>query len=609
MAANFLQSLGQTERFALILAAAITLVFVVAQRRSATPTMVGLAAFLPVPVVALFSKQFDIVGWHGLMHVSPMYQIMELRVLVPEEPLFAGASLRYPWIEHLVLAKVSLLTGINPLILALVAETFAYLALLAAAAVIAGKVSRDPIVVALTVLLSGYGISIFHSGLFAEPLARAFPPLWLETRVVPIDKYLNVTAAPIAYAAMAVSAAAGLELLTRERRGRRLTALIAACTLCAALVHPLSWLGLLVYQGTIALFLLVRREREATRRAAEVALAVIVPSALCFPYHRSLSRSESSDGFMGLTDSWALFASKLADLAFFLATFAVLAYVHRAELRRRLRERDAVTLALGTVIGSLSVAYLLVRMAGRNEYKFLLDLVPAAAPLMALALREVLRRHAVLALALLFLLLIPGGMILGSRPWFQVTDPARLEGRYHRALDPAADALFDWVATHSPKDAVFLAPDLRTPPFGRRSLYVAVDAPWRGRDGWGLPRTSLLQWHVRRPDQEMYRRQHLATIVLNPDWAAPPSETMAAIQRDVPGRPLYVHAWHQALAEKLARTPGFTRRFANGAGAIFSYQAPSTQPSAGADSVGGAFAVLGERRRRLSSSAARTTGG
>jgi hypothetical protein len=498
---------------------------------------------------------------------------MERGVLVPEDPVYAGATLRYPWIEHLVLAKVSLGTGVNPLILALVAETFAYLALLASAAFIGSKVSRDPIVIGLSVLFAGFGISIFHSGLFAEPLARAFPPLWLETRVIPVDKYLNVTAAPIAYAAMSVSLAAGLELLTSERRDRRMTALIGACTLCAALVHPLSWLGLLVHQGAIALVLLVRREREAALRAAEIALAVIVPSALCFPYHLSLGRTESSDGWMGLTDSWSLFGAKLADLAFFLATFALCAYLHRAELVRRLRERDPVTLALGTVIVSLSVAYVVVRMAGRNEYKFLLDLIPAAGPLMALALRDALLRHKVLVPLLLFLLLIPGGMILGSRPWFQVTDPARLEGRYHRALDPVADGLYHWVATSTPKDAVFLAFDLRTPALGRRSLYVPVDALWRGRDGWGLPRTSLLQWHVRRPDREMYRRQHLATIVLNTDWAAPPSETMAAIQRDIPGRPLFVHAWHAALAEKLERTPGFTRRFSNGAGSIFSYRA------------------------------------
>jgi hypothetical protein len=273
------------------------------------------------------------------------------------------------------------------------------------------------------VLLSAFGISIFHAGLFAEPLARALPPLWLETRVVPIDKYLNVTATPIGYSAMAVSAAAGLEVLTSERRDRRVTGLIAASTLCAALIHPLSWLGVLVWQGIVVLLLLARRQREPALRAIAIVLAVAVPSALCFPYLRSISVSESSDGWMGVTESSELFFAKLADLGFFVATFALLAYLHRAELLRRLRERDPVTMALSIAIASLGAAYLVVRMAGRNEYKFLLQLIPAAAPLMALSLRERLRHHPALAIALLFLLLIPGGRILGSRPWFQVTDP------------------------------------------------------------------------------------------------------------------------------------------------------------------------------------------
>src|SRR6185503_16791109 len=126
---SFLQSLGPTEYFALFLAAAITLVFVVSKSRSFVIRATGLAAFLPVPIVALFSKQFDIVGWHGFMHASAMYQVMERGVARPEDPVYAGASLRYPWVEHFLAAKASLISGVNPLVLALVAETFAYLAL------------------------------------------------------------------------------------------------------------------------------------------------------------------------------------------------------------------------------------------------------------------------------------------------------------------------------------------------------------------------------------------------------------------------------------------------------------------------------------------------
>jgi hypothetical protein len=582
-APSFFHSLGPTEWFALLLAAAMTVVFLATHERPFAIRAVGLTAFLPVPIVALFSKQFDLVGWHGYMHVSPIFQLMERGGLVPEDPVYAGGSLRYPWVEHWVLARASLVTGINPLVLALVAETIAYLAFVAAAGWITSKVTRDPAAIGLGMLLSTFGISVAHMSVFAEPLMRAFPPLWLESRVVPIDKFLNVTAAPLGFASLVVAAAAGLELLTTERRVRRdrgVAALVAGCTLCAALVHPLSWLGLLVYQGAIALVLLLRRTREGALRAGELALAVAVPSLVCLPYLLSISRSESSEGWMGLTPSWELLAAKLADLGFFAAPFALLAYLHRAELARRLREREPVTLVLAAVVGTLALGYLAVRMPGRNEYKFLLELIPAAAPLMALSLRARLRSQPVLAAVLLFLLLVPGGRILGSRPWFEVTDPARLEGGYHHALEPAADELYTWIAEHTPKEAVFLALDLRTPPLGRRSQYIAVDAPWRGRDGWGTTRNDLLQWHVRRPDREMYRRQQLATIVLNPGWDAPPAATMAAIQRDVGGRPLFVHAYYPALAAKLESTPGFTRLFENRAGAIFSYRARAASPPA-----------------------------
>jgi hypothetical protein len=186
-------------------------------------------------------------------------------------------------------------------------------------------------------------------------------------------------------------------------------------------------------------------------------------------------------------------------------------------------------------------------------------------------LRRLLSRHRELALGLLFLLLLPGAQLLGIRPWFQVTDPARIVGQYQRALDPAADELYQWVANQTPSDAVFIAADLRMPPLGRRSLYVAVDAPWVGRDGWGLARNSLLQWHVRRPDADMYRRQRLATIVLSPDWSSPAEGVMQEIESAVRGRAVYVHAHSRLVSAKLEATPGFLRRFANAAGSIYQW--------------------------------------
>ena len=190
------------DTFALVLAAAITLLVAIGLRRRFGPWIIVLSAFLPVPIVALFAKQFDFAGWHAFMHASPIYQIMDRGVLRPEEPLFAGAAIRYPWVEQWITAQASRFTGVNPLVLSLVAQTFAYAVFLAGAAWLAATVTRDRVTIALATLLSAFGITIFHFGFLAGPAQRAFPPLWLDPRAVPLDKFLNITAAPLGLAAM-----------------------------------------------------------------------------------------------------------------------------------------------------------------------------------------------------------------------------------------------------------------------------------------------------------------------------------------------------------------------------------------------------------------------
>jgi hypothetical protein len=597
---GFLASLGPPEHFAILLALGMTVLVGLTFRHRFAPWTIALVAFLPVPIVALFSPQFNLAGWHGFMHASPIYQIMDRGVIPPEDPLYAGGTLRYPWVEHWIIAQISRFTGANAHVIALCAEAVAFLIFLAAVAWLASTVTRDRVTIALAALISGYGISVFHMGFFAEPLQRAFPPLWLETRVVPIDKFMNITAAPIGYTAMVVAAAADVRLVSGLGSARRLLLLIAACTLVAALIHPLSWLGVLAYAGVAGLVLLVARKGDDVKRAILLAAAVGIPSALCLGYLRSVGASESSDGWTGLTRPAALLEAKVADLAFFLATFAFLAFLRRAELIRLVRTRNRAVITLLLTIVLLAIAYLLVRLPGRNEYKFLIEIVPAAAVIMALSLRRMLDRQWGLAMILLFFLLLPGGRILGSRPWFQVTDPVRMDGRYIRALDPEVDALYQWVAAHTPKDAVFIARDLRMPPLGRRSLYIAADAAWIGRDGWGLDRNSLLQYHVRHSDRDMYRRQYLASVVLAPNWTEPAADVMKGIQHDVPGRPIFVHAADPGAIAKLDSTPGFSRRFGNAAGSIYAVSASFPVGATPARRVVTAAAALdpGEAMRR-----------
>lgn len=571
-------SFGPSERFALLFAVGVTAYVWIAWGRPRAALAIGVVAYVPVLVVAFFSRQFDLAGWHGFMHASPIYQMMERHTAPPEETLYAGVTLRYPWVEHWLLARLGAITGFSVHYMELGIEAIALVVFLGSIAWLASAFTDDRRTIATAALFGIYGVSIFHMSFFLELIGRVFPTLWLETRVVPIDKYLNFSAMPNAFAAMAAAAAAAVHLVRGAPHPRRLAAIISAAVLITAFVHPPSWFGVLAWTGMAGLVLLWHRTPEDRRRALLLTLAVGIPSLIAVPYIHSIGDSQSTRGWTGLTDAWQLFVGKLGDEAFFFATFAAMAIYGRAEIVRRIRERDRATMVCLGVVPMLALAYLLVRAPGRNEYKFLLLLSPALAVFMALSFERLAQRARVVAFALLFLLMIPPGRVLGSRPWFIVTDPVRTDGPYLRALDPQADSLYQFIATQTPKDAVFIATDLRVPPLGRRSLYVALEAPWRGRDGWGTQRNDLLQEIVRRADAEMYRRQRYATTVLNPDWALPPSAVMTLIEADVPGRPIYVHAPWATAMEKLDATPGFARVFANGAGAVYAYAATPGSP-------------------------------
>jgi hypothetical protein len=571
---SFLNDFDNSDLLAIALASCMCVLVMWSLRRRIGTWLIPTLAFIPVPVVALFSREFDLVGWHGFMHASPIYRILDGGPLPPEEPLFAGGSLRYPWIEHWIVAHLVQLSGANVHVMTLSIEIIAYAAFLAGGCWLASTVSDDTGAIALGVLFTGFGISIFHVGLLLEPFERAFPELWLESRVVPLDKFANISAMPLGYASLAIAAAAGVRLAAGMGRASRLSGVVAACTLVAALVHPLSWACLVCFQSVVLGVLVLARTGQDYRRAAWLATAVAVPCLIALPYLRSVGISESGDGWSGLTSTAALGWAKVGDAAVFLAPLALLAYVQRASLWRMLREGNRPLAIVLLAIPCLAGAYIAIRFPGRNEYKFLLCLVLPAAPLLGICLRALSERHFLLTGLFVFALLTPGTRALGVRPWFQVTDPCGIDGPYLRSLNPANDQIYQYIASETPRDAVFISADLGIPPLGRRALYIPVDSPWLGRDGWGLETYKLREWHVRRPEAEMRARQRRAEIVMSASWDEPASSVMSAIQAEVPNRSLFVYTRNGETIAKLDHTAGFIRRFQNRAGAIYAAFAP-----------------------------------
>lgn len=596
-----------------ITAAAICLTLgTIAQRRRLPRAGFATVAALIVLVVATIawcSPRFALVGWHGFMHAAPIYQVITradagLPTLPPEEPLFAGGELRYPWAMHWAIAQLCRLTGFGSHTLTIGIELAALLTMLLAAGWVAFRIesttpyttaaARAPLTACLAVLVTATGIGIVHGGPLAAAISRAFPTLALEPRIVPVDKFANISAMPVGFAAAVAAFALALALLSRTApRPRWLGAALLALallTVVAALVHPLSWLGLIGMQAAAgAAALLTARPgtfRPRLTTSAWIALTIAAATAACWPYLRAVGAGESSDGSLGLTRSEFRLWTKAADLALLLLVAAPALYAARSLLIRDWFPRrvapdspraapNLIAVACLLCVLGFAFAYLVAGFPGRNEYKFLIYLTPAAAALTARALAALWPRQPLLVLVSLALMAWPGASVLSVRPGFATIIDARQVGPNLRAVDPALDELMLHLADKTRPDCVVIAVDLLAPALGRRSLYIAVDAPWRGRDGWGLARQQLLQWHIRRADPVMYRRQSLATIVLNADWAQPPGIVMDQIAADVPGRSIIVISTWPATTAKLRATPGFVERFTNSAGSVFEWTAPS----------------------------------
>jgi len=571
----FLAGWSNPDRFSFWLAIALAVLAIGLRRSRRAPLLIGAAVVAVVAAVAAFSPQFDLVGWHGFMRGSTIFRLVDGAGLPPEDPLFAGGTLRYPWAQDWLLATLARATSLSPHLLDIGLELVLFAGFLAAGAWLAALVTEDREVIALAVLFTAFGVSAFHGGFVQDAVGRAFPWLSLETRAVPLDKFASITAMPPGYLAMLVAAAAGVAMVCRPVSTRTMALVIALCTLVAALMHPLSWAGVLVFEGVVAMALVLRARDADLSRLGWLGAAVMLPSLAALPYLNSIGVSESSDGWSGLTSPASLLTIKAWDLCLFVAPLLLLAYVCRNRLLQLLEDGNRALALLVAAMAAMAAAYLAIRFPGRNEYKFLLFLAPCAAVPFALCVRELLDRHLALGFLVIVLTLLPGARALGYRPWFLVTDPCRADGPSLRSLHPELDDLYQWIANETPRDAVFIAADLRVPPLGRRPLYIPVQTPWIGRDGWGLGREQLLQWHVRRPDTVMWQRQHLATLMLDANFEdESAASVIAAIESDIGGRPLFVHERIPRLAALLERTPGFRLAFRNAFGSVYAVSQP-----------------------------------
>jgi hypothetical protein len=538
--------------------AALFLVFAARARWLLLPLAVlpFLAAYLLVPDGRVYST-------HGMIHTGIVYRVGN-GDLPPDNPYFAGVPLQYPWVLHLVVARIARALDVAPswVFAALNLASLVLIAVLVAR--ISARCEEDGRARPFAVFLAMFAaISVEVTYLVGR---YDIPGFWVSLGLPLSRKLSNVNAMPVGIAAFVLGVYCVLGILDAQPVPRRRFALLFAAAVLAALFYPIAWLGLYV-AAFPALAASAWLEPSHRKKALWAAATLVLAALAAFPYMRSLTAGRSSEVALGIDLGPRALAAHALQALVMLAPFWILIAWRLPELVARLRRPHWPVRHLVLMVAALLATFAVASFPLGAEYKLEMLAVIFLGVLAAPPLAALARNRWALALPLVALLLVPATFDL----WEKVNRRARpidpyVERGYALEHGDAREAeLHRWIESRTPLDAVFV--DRRTilPVFARRSVYVAARIE-NGRNGWSTPSDLWLHhMHGYAAAAIAFRRQVVDAVY---GLAAEPSDEEVATELErfrADGRPVYVVARDAEQEEALARRP-YLERLAGGDG-------------------------------------------
>jgi hypothetical protein len=540
--------------------------------------LLGLA---PNVAVELLNPIDRTVSYHGFWHVSILYGILQDGV-PPEDRLFAGRPLLYPWGYQWMAAALVRTLGVSP------GWAFAAVNLLGLALsmvsihFVAVRFVDDRRDARLATLLALFGLGI-SSAFYLNDLARRHLGLFLEFRGLPPVSYfttINGTAAGLACYSLVLAGI--LALGSAPSALLRSLAMVGAGIAGTGFFYPFHFLSAVAVAtlasaaGSLAAGGWSRRDAAATAGTAAFAAALVAP------YILGLTAPKADAARLHLSNPSYMIA-KMNQLLFLLVPLAVVTLVERKAVLAAWRARPAAGRALLVAAIVPISLYLGVTAPLSNEYKFMTLAVLSLGILAAPALGALLRRRTAVGFLVLAAFLTPLGSILVFKTtWeeWRVSDPFVEDGRTIRHADPDAEAIYAWIREASPPDAVFVDSYRTVPVFGQRALYVALDLRRRQplvQDGWGFPADWILKLNYGHPPADVDRRSALARDLCCGSGALPADDRLDAFKIDVGARPVFVVARQQGNRARLESDRRFLRVVASRDAAVYRLRPRATE--------------------------------
>jgi hypothetical protein len=519
--------------------------------------------------------------WHGFMHSSIVYEIFE-RGSPPENPLMVGEPLRYMYGHHVLLAWLMRVIPISPPQGFVLTDVVTLLLFAVCIERTARLISGDRVFRILAVFLAAFSLSPLVGGPFTAVLHEApFPFRGIEWRMIPLTKFfgINNNQVGLLFSALALL---GLVAIASGRERRWLPYVgVSVAIVGAGLLYPPAWVQIVGCAGAAALYLLICGRREL--RVPAIVLGGL--SALCaaavLPSILSLTAGKS-EATLTLSGPFYL-AVHGANLVLFLAVPAALVWLNRTTLAESYRRQPQVAGVLLVCAAVTMAMYGAVHMPGSAEYKFLHLTVLALSFPIALALQNVYRKHAAVALLLLFSIALPTtGDFTHQVPVEPVSDPVRTAGRVLRHADPDEDALYTWMSGETPSDALFIDTHLTIPVLARRQLVVGLDMrrdsgalEGYAHDGWLITADEFLTANTGVDAERLAALRAIARALLSPESGGVDRELLSQLPRYTLDRPIYVVARDETVHGRLIADAQFKQEFSSEKSSVFRFEPQS----------------------------------
>lgn len=502
---------------AIAVALAIALVFVI--RKESDPRVVAGAIWLAVALLLLSTPALRIYSAHGMWHAS-MVNAIHAGGAPPENPLFAGDLLRYPYAFHWVVAQAMHWIPLAPphwfqLLNLSALALFLWLIVRAAASMGA---SRGEQTAALLLCLFS-----------ANPLANAAlrgSLLGADSRSIPFNKFSMINTTQLGFVVLAAILFLSLQLLRgRSKRAAR----IGIPLLCAAqgYLYPMLWPPALLWAGVLAIV------APELRRDWRYQLGLVASALVALPFVIAISSGKAPNASLAVGPT---LSNLLEILRFAVLPCACLALAAIYSWRPRdLRISAFLLLSLGGTLGG----YLLADGPDRVQYKLL---AAAALPLGLLVAGPLhqLSRRPVWVVPIVAALLFHSTFVFMKRSCVSLPrEPVAFSGKAILPGSPQERAMTTWIREETEPNAVFIDSTRSIPVHGMRSLFAAMDTSvdTDEYEGWTYP-SSRLVLIVSGTDASHYaRRISLATAVLD---GSSDNATLREIASELPGRPIYV---------------------------------------------------------------------